>query len=110
MVMVIAYTLLNIAWMFVWHFFVRRLMGYRLTDFLKDILPFALAAAFVMGLTWLITYQFTVYSLRFTDDYLRLWILLISRVVMAMLLYYGVMRIAGAVILKEVIAFIKKKA
>ena len=110
MVMVIAYTLLNIAWMFVWHFFVRRLMGYRLIDFLKDILPFALAAAFVMGLTWLITYQFTVYSLRFTDDYLRLWILLISRVVMAMLLYYGVMRIAGAVILKEVIAFIKKKA
>ena len=110
MVMVVAYTLLNIAWMFVWHFFVRRLMGYRLIDFLKDILPFALAAAFVMGLTWLITYQFTVYSLRFTDDYLRLWILLISRVVMAMLLYYGVMRIAGAVILKEVIAFIKKKA
>ena len=110
MVMVVAYTLLNIAWMFVWHFFVRRLMGYRLTDFLKDILPFALAAAFVMGLTWLITYQFTVYSLRFTDDYFMLWILLISRVVMAMLLYYGVMRIAGAVILKEVIAFIKKKA
>jgi len=110
MVMVVAYTLLNIAWMFVWHFFVRRLMGYRLTDFLKDILPFALAAAFVMGLTWLITYQFTVYSLQFTDDYLRLWILLISRVVMAMLLYYGVMRIAGAVILKEVMAFIKKKA
>ena len=110
MVMVVAYTLLNIAWMFVWHFFVRRLMGYRLIDFLKDILPFALAAAFVMGLTWLITYQFTVYSLQFTDDYLRLWILLISRVVMAMLLYYGVMRIAGAVILKEVMAFIKKKA
>ena len=110
MVMVVAYTLLNIAWMFVWHFFVRRLMGYRLIDFLKDILPFALAAAFVMGLTWLITYKFTVYGLQFTDDYLRLWILLISRVVMAMLLYYGVMRIAGAVILKEVIAFIKKKA
>ena len=110
MVMVVAYTLLNIAWMFVWHFFVRRLMGYRLIDFLKDILPFALAAAFVMGLTWLITYQFTVYSLRFTDDYFMLWILLISRVVMAMLLYYGVMRIAGAVILKEVMAFIKKKA
>ncbi|MCR5238875.1 MAG: lipopolysaccharide biosynthesis protein [Prevotella sp.] len=114
MVMVIAYTLLNIAWMFVWHFFVRRLMGYRLTDFLKDILPFALAAAFVMGLTWLLTEfavnKFTVYSLRFTDDYLRLWILFISRVVMAMLLYYGLMRIAGAVILKEMIAFIKKKA
>ena len=110
MVMVVAYTLLNIAWMFVWHFFVRRLMGYRLIDFLKDILPFALAAAFVMGLTWLITYQFTVYSLQFTDDYLRLWILLITRVALAIILYYAVMRLAGAVILKEVIAFFKKKA
>ena len=110
MVMVVAYTLLNIVWMFVWHFFVRRLMGYRLTDFLKDILPFALAAAFVMGLTWLITYQFTVYSLRFTDDYMKLWILLITRVALAIILYYAVMRLAGAVILKEVIAFFKKKA
>lgn len=106
--MVIAYTLLNIMWVFVWHFFVRRLMSYRLLDFLKDILPFALTAAFVMGLTWLVT-EFTVHSLQLIDDYLKLWLLLISRVVIAMLLYYGIMRIAGAVILKEVIAFFKKK-
>ena len=61
--MVVAYTLLNIIWVFVWLFFVRRLMGYRLLHFLKDILPFALAAAFVMSVTWLIT-EFTVYSLQ----------------------------------------------
>ena len=107
-VMVWAYTLLNIGWVFVWHFFVRRLMGYGLLSFLKDIVPFALAAAAVMSLTWLLT-EFTVYSLRFTDDYLKLWILLISRVVIAMLLYYGVMRIAGAVILKECLKFIRRK-
>ena len=106
MVMVVAYTLLNIAWMFVWHFFVRRLMGYRLTDFLKDILPFALAAAFVMSLTWVVT-EFIVDSLSFIDDYLKLWVLLISRVVLAALLYYTVMRLAGAVILKECMGFIK---
>ena len=103
-VMVWAYTLLNIIWVFVWHFFVRRLMGYGLLAFLKDIVPFALAAAAVTSLAWLLT-KFTVYSLQFTDDYLKLWILLISRVVIAMLLYYTVMRIAGAVILKEVIGF-----
>ena len=103
-VMVWAYTLLNIIWVFVWHFFVRRLMGYGLLSFLKDIVPFALAAAAVTSLAWLLT-KFTVYSLQFTDDYLKLWILLISRVVIAMLLYYTVMRIAGAVILKEVIGF-----
>ena len=104
--MVVAYTLLNIVWVFVWHFFVRRLMGYRLLHFLKDILPFALAAAFVMSLTWVVT-EFIVDSLSFIDDYLKLWVLLISRVVLAALLYYTVMRLAGAVILKECLAFIK---
>ena len=106
-VMVIAYTILNIGWMFVWHVFVRRLMGYRLLAFLKDIVPFALAAAGVMVVTYFLT-EFIVYSLEFVDDYLKLWVLLISRVIMAAILYYAVMRLAGAVILKECLAFIKK--
>ena len=106
-VMVIAYTLLNIGWMFVWHVFVRRLMGYRLLAFLKDIVPFALAAAGVMVVTYFLT-EFIVYSLEFIDDYLKLWVLLISRVIIATILYYAVMRLAGAVILKECLAFIKK--
>ncbi len=42
--MVIAYVLLNIIWLFVWQYFSRRLIGYRVWMFLKDILPFALAA------------------------------------------------------------------
>ena len=114
--MVIAYTLLNILWVFVWHFFVRRLMGYRLLHFLKDILPFALAAAGVMSVTWIVTeftvnsHLFTVYGLQFTDDYIKLWVLLISRVIIATILYYGVMRLSGAVILKECLAFIKKSS
>ena len=106
-VMVIAYTLLNIGWMFVWHVFVRRLMGYRLLAFLKDIVPFALAAAGVMVVTYFLT-EFIVYSLEFIDDYLKLWVLLISRVIIATILYYAVMRLAGAVILKECLTFIKK--
>ena len=106
-VMVIAYTLLNIGWMFVWHVFVRRLMGYRLLAFLKDIVPFALAAAGVMVVTYFLT-EFIVYSVEFIDDYLKLWVLLISRVIIAAILYYAVMRLAGAVILKECLAFIKK--
>ena len=117
LVMVVAYTLLNIIWVFVWHFFVQRLMNYSLLDFLKDIVPFALAAAGVMVVTWLVT-EFTVYSffansggiagVQFTDDYLKLWVLLLSRVIMATALYLIVMRVAGAVILKECLAFIKK--
>ena len=97
-VMVIAYTLLNIAWVFIWHSFVRRLMGYSLFSFLKDILPFALAAAAIMVVTGFATH--TIASL---------WLKLLCRVVMAAILYYTVMRLSGAVILKECLAFMKRK-
>ena len=107
-VMVIAYTLLNILWVFVWQVFVRRLMDYRLLHFLKDILPFALAAAAVMIVTGLAS-QFIVDSLEFRDDYLKLWVLLLSRVLLAAILYYAVMRLSGAVILKEIQAFLRAK-
>ena len=97
-VMVWAYTLLNILWVFVWHFFVRRLMGYGLLQFLKDIVPFALVAAGVMVVTGLATQAIS-----------SLWLKLLCRVAMATLLYYAVMRVAGAVILKEVMAFVRQK-
>ena len=98
MTMVIAYALLNIAWVFVWHFFVQRLMNYRLIPFLKDILPFALAAAGVMAVTGFVTHAIEM-----------LWLKLLCRVVLAALLYYVVMRLAGALILKEIMAFIFRK-
>jgi O-antigen/teichoic acid export membrane protein len=107
-VMVIAYTLLNILWVFVWQVFVRRLMDYRLLHFLKDILPFALAAAAVMIVTGFAS-QLIVDSLEFRDDYLKLWVLLLCRVLLAAILYYAVMRVSGAVILKEIQAFLRAK-
>ena len=105
--MVTAYTLLNIGWLMVWHFFVKRLMGYGLLAFLKDIVPFAFAAAGVMVVTGWVT-ELIVDRLEFTNDYLRLWTLLISRVVMAAVLYYAVMRLSGAVILKECLEFARR--
>jgi O-antigen/teichoic acid export membrane protein len=95
--MVMTYTLLNIIWVLVWQFFVKRLMTYRLLDFLKDIVPFALTAAGVMAVTGFVTQGIT-----------NLWLLLISRVVIAAILYYTVMRLAGTVILKECLTFLKK--
>ena len=81
-----------------WQFFVKRLMTYRLLDFLKDIVPFALTAAGVMAVTGFVTQGIT-----------NLWLLLISRVVIAAILYYVIMRVSGAVILKECLAFILSK-
>ena len=96
--MVIAYTLINITWVFVWLFFVNRLTSYGLWFFIKDTTPFALAAFAVMAAT-----HFATASIH------TLWLLLICRIAMAMLLYYAVMRIARVQILAECQQFIIKK-
>ena len=96
--MVKAYVALNLVWLFVWFFFAHRLTTYGLLLFLKDIVPFALAAASVMAVTGLVTSSID-----------NLWLLLLSRIVLATLLYLGVMRLAGAQILKESIDFFKRK-
>lgn len=96
--MIIVYTLMNIAWIFVWHFFTWRLTGYHPGQFLKDTLPFAAAAAFVMIVTHLATS---------TID--NLWLLLFSRIVMASVLYYTIMKLARVKILDECQEFIVKK-
>ena len=96
--MVIAYTLINILWVFVWLFFVKRLTSYGLWFFIKDTTPFALAAFAVMTAT-----HFATASIH------TLWLLLICRIAMAMLLYYAVMRMARVQILAECQQFIMKK-
>ena len=96
--MVIAYVLVNIVWLFVWHFFVNRMVGYSLWQFLKDTMPFALAALGVMVATHLLTSAIS-----------NLWLLLFSRIIIAVLLYYAVMRVARVKILQECIDFICKK-
>ena len=96
--MIVAYVCLIFVWLFIWHFFVCRLTGYSLLMLLKDTMPFALAAIAVMAVTWMGTRTIG-----------NLWLLLISRCAMAAAHYYITMRIAGAVILKECVAFIRRK-
>lgn len=96
--MVIGYVCLNVVWMFVWLFFVRQLTGYGLLMFLCDTIPFALAAAGTMVLTYLATSFIT-----------SLWLLLVSRIAIAATLYYIIMRVARVQILNECMAFIFKK-
>lgn len=96
--MVWAFVAVNILWVGVWFFFVSRLTAYRLLSFLKDIVPFALAAFGVMAACYYLTQPLS-----------SLWILLLSRVVMAVTLYYLVMRLARVQILAECQQFIVSK-
>lgn len=96
--MVAAYTVINLLWVLVWHFFVKRLIGYALIDLLKDILPFALAATAVMIGCYFATASIT-----------NNWALLAVRIPMAMILYFAVMKVAHAKILDECMAFALSK-
>ena len=94
--MVLAYVGLNVLWLFVWHTVVKRATGYRLRDFLRDLLPFVVTAAGVMTATHFLT-------VGISAD----WLLFIVRVPLAAALYYAVMRLAGARILQESMAFLR---
>ncbi|MCE2617243.1 lipopolysaccharide biosynthesis protein [Phocaeicola oris] len=96
--MIIAYVILNICWVFVNHHFVRSYTGYRFMLFLKDILPFFLIALGVMTITYALTSTIT-----------NLIVLLITRIIIATILYITIMRLAKAEILNECIQFIFRR-
>lgn len=96
--MVWAFTLINIIWIFVWHAMVWHLTGYNVLMFLKDTIPFALSAAAVMAVVYIVTSPIDA-----------LWLQLITRIPLAAILYYTVMRVAGAEILKECQEFVMAK-
>lgn len=94
-IMVVAYVCIQVAWLFVWQMLVRRLTGYGVWMFLRDTVPFALAAYAVMALVHVVTLGIE-----------SLWILLLSRIVLAAVLYYIVMKVARVRILDECTDFI----
>lgn len=94
-VMVCAYSALLILWLLPWHHYAGRLIHYRWRDMMLDMTPFFLAAAGVM----VVTYYATVMVQS-------LWLLLATRVCLAAILYYVVMKVAGAEILKECERFV----
>ena len=96
--MVMAYTTFNILWLLMWMIFAKRIIGLRILDTAKDMLPFVLCGGVVM----LITY----YSTRMIAN---IYLLLTVRVVIAAALYYGVMRLLNVVILRECLQYIFKK-
>lgn len=96
--MVACYTALNIIWLFVWQHFACRATGYRVHMLLSDITPFAISAVAVMIATHYITSAIT--DLR---------LLLAARIVLAAMLYYGVMHIVSRDTLDECVKFLLKK-
>jgi hypothetical protein len=82
----------------VWHRVARRMIGIRLLDALADILPFALIAGAVMGVTWFATQGIT-----------NLKLLIIAKILLAAVLYIVVMLAARVRIFAESFGFLLQK-
>ena len=96
--MVIYFVALNVAWLVIWQWFAWRLTGLRFVDALKDIMPFLVFTLAVLALTWWLTNGIT-----------SLWLLLVSRMLLAAVLYGGIMWVSGAKIMREAIQYIIRK-
>ena len=96
--MVIYFVALNIAWLVIWQWFAWRLTGLTFMAALKDIMPFLVFTLAVLGVTWWLTNGIT-----------NLWLLLISRILIAAVLYAGIMWVSGAKIMRESIRYIMKR-
>lgn len=97
-IMTVVYTLLQIAWLAIWQWHAKRMMGLQVADTLKDMMPFMLIAAIVMVVTYIAT-----------SPIKSLVILLILRIVMAAVLYVTVMKLLRVRIFDECLRFLLKK-
>ena len=96
--MVAAFSALNVLYTVCWHLALQHIHTLSLSNVLKDTVPFALIAGLVMLATHFLTLSVGM-----------LWMLLLTRIVIATLLYFIVMRLLNVAILKECLQFIRKK-
>lgn len=96
-IMVAAFSILNILFTLCWHFAMRQVHPLATSEALKDTMPFALIAAFCMIVTH--------YATLWAD---MLWLRLCLRIIMAAVLYLGIMKLLHVKTLEECLSFIKK--
>ena len=96
--MLVSYCVFNAMWLFVWHYFARKEIAITLPMFLLDVTPYLLLA----GLTMLATYMLTT-SIG------NIYILLLSRIAIAALLYVGTAFLMRSSELREIINFLLKR-
>ena len=93
--MIVAYVLLNFAWLFVWQHFVNREISFTLTMMLRDTLPYFALSAAVMYATAILT-----------DGIENIYTLLLTRIAVAAALYIIALLIVRSTELRELAAYI----
>lgn len=96
--MVTAYIAICIIWVGIWHYFLWREIRLSFFSAIKDIAPFFSIAAITMVTTYFLT-----------ESISNIYLLLITRILTAAVLYLTILRLTGAKILKECLYYLKKK-
>ena len=93
--MVLYFIGLNIAWLGIWQWCAKRLIGLRWREALKDILPFLIFTLIVHSFAWWATTGITI-----------MWLRMLSRIALAAILYAGIMWLSGAKIMREAVQYL----
>lgn len=96
--MIAFYTLINILWLIPWQFYTNKITSLPTIDILKDICPFLVISLLVMITTYILTVSIN-----------NLYLLFISRILIASTLYILTMKVLKVKIMEECINFIHKK-
>ncbi|MBQ7539554.1 MAG: lipopolysaccharide biosynthesis protein [Bacteroidaceae bacterium] len=96
--MLTAFVVVNIAWLFVWFYFVQRENGLSLFVFLRDLSPYFLLSLALAALTW-----WTCSGISL------LWGALLLKIAMMGSIYCLTLYVSGSVIFKEGLTYIFKK-
>lgn len=96
--MVAAYVASFFVGLLGWHYFANKLIGLRLWDIFKDVLPYVLITVFAFSATWMITSQLE-----------NLYLLFFSKIILAAIFYILIMWKSNSVVFKESLEYIRKK-
>ena len=96
--MLVAYCVFNIAWLFVWTFFIRREISLTFTMFVCDLLPYMLLSTAVM---------FAAYGI--TSFIENVYLLLVARILIVVVLYITAAWAMRSNELSEIIIFLFKR-
>lgn len=98
--MVLAFVVVNLAWLFVWHYFVAKQIRIRLVDVFKDIIPFLLLSLISLCICFISTLFLAVNNI---------YMLFMLKLLIVSALYIAMLYFSGAVIFKEVLSFLRKR-
>ncbi len=93
--MVVYFIALNVLWLGIWQWWAKRLIGLKWRWVAIDIMPFLLFTLGILFVTWWVTRPIA-----------SLWLLMLARIVLAVVLYAGIMWFSGAKIMRETAQYI----